>query len=155
MLVLHVLCSLLSYAAFLVAFIAGMLFLVQERQLKRKRMGVLFHRLPSLSFLDRTNFLMISSGFWFLSAGLAFGLIGTRLWRGRWWTGDPKEYLTVTLWGAYCVLWLVRLRSTLRGRRVALLSILGFGFVLAAFAAVSWLVPSWHSLRMARLAGAP
>ena len=144
MLLVHTLCSLLSYAAFLVAFLAGVLFLIQERQLKRKTLGVLFHRLPSLGSLDQINFLAIGIGFALLTIGLALGLVGEHVLLGHWWSGDPKEYLTVGLWGLYLGLWLIRLRATLRGRRVALLSVLGFSLVLFTFLGASWLMPSWH-----------
>lgn len=145
MVLIHLSCSLLSYLAFLIAFLAGALFLVQEYQLKHKHLGVLFHRLPSLNALDRVNFLAIGSGFALLSIGLTCGLIGAKVWYGRWWSWDPKECLTACLWSAYLVLWLVRLRSTLRGRRVALLSILGFALVLFTFIGVTRLVHSWHA----------
>ncbi len=144
MVVVHTFCSLLSYVAFLIAFISGMVFLVQERQLKRKTVGVLFHRLPSLETLDAVNFLAVGSGFWLLSVGLAFGLLGSRALLGRWWAGDLKEYLTVLLWLSYLTLWLMRLRATLRGRRVALLSVLGFSLVLFTFLGVSRMAPSAH-----------
>ena len=26
------------------------------------------------------------------------GFVGAKVLLGHWWTGDPKEYLTVTLW---------------------------------------------------------
>lgn len=145
MIVAHTVCSLLSYGAFLMAFITAMLFLIQERQLKRKRMGMLFHRLPSLEALDRVNFVAIGIGFGLLSIGLALGFLGAKTLLGHWWTGDPKEYLTVALWGSYLTLWLVRLRATLRGRRVALLSILGFSLVLFTFLGVTRLLPTWHA----------
>lgn len=145
MVAIHTICSLLSYGAFLAAFIAGMLFLIQERQLKRKHMGRLFHRLPSLEVLDRVNCLAIGVGFGLLSIGVAYGFIGAKVLLGRWWTDDPKEYLTVALWGSYLMLWLVRVRATLRGRRIALLSILGFGLVLFTFLGVNWLLPTWHT----------
>jgi len=145
MLVVHTSCSLLSYAAFLGAFVSGILFLIQERQLKRKTMGVLFHHLPSLEMLDRVNFMAIGIGFGLLSVGTIFGFLGTERLLGRWWTGDPMEYLTLLLWLVYLALWLLRLGATLRGRRVALLSILGFGIVVFTVIGVSRLVPSWHS----------
>ena len=140
----HMACSLLSYAAFLAAFLCGMLFLIQERQVKRRTLGRLFHSLPSLETLDRANFAAIGVGFGLLTVGLLCGLLGTRRWFGRWWTGDPKEYLTVFLWFVYLALWVVRLRSTLRGRRVALLSVLGFGLLLYTFLGAGEFAPSWH-----------
>ena len=144
MITLHTWCSLLSYGAFLVAFVAGALFLIQERQLKRKTMGRLFHRLPSLEALDRMNFLAIGAGFGLLTVGLVCGVLEVRLVLGRWWIGDPKESLTVCLWMSYLALWLLRLRSTLRGRRVALLSVLGFSLVLFTFLGASHWLPSGH-----------
>ena len=144
MITLHTWCSLMSYAAFLVAFIAGLLFLIQERQLKRKTMGLLFRRLPSLERLDRVNFRAISAGFGLLTVGATSGFIEAALLRGRWWTGDPKEYLTVLLWVGYLALWMLRRRATLRGRRVALLSIAGFSLVLFTFLGTGRFVPSLH-----------
>ena len=144
MVVLHTVGSLLSYLAFLVGFLAGLLFLVQERQVKRRTIGMLFRRLPSLETLDHVNFLAIGIGFWLLTLGVICGLAGSRELLGRWWTQDPKTYLTITLWGCYLGLWLVRLRATLRGRRVALLSVLGFSLALFTFLGVSRLLPSMH-----------
>ncbi len=140
----HMSCSLLSYIAFLISFVSGILFLAQERQLKRKTLGVLFHRLPSLEVLDRVNFLAIGIGFALLSVGMACGFMGAEKILGHWWTGDPKEYLTLTLWFSYFILWIIRLRATLRGRRVALLSVLGFSFVIFSLFGASWLLSSGH-----------
>jgi len=144
MVVVHTIASLLSYVAFLIAFGAGLLFLIQERQIKRKRMGLLFHQLPSLDQLERVNVFAIGLGFALLTIGLSWGLVGSRLLRGVWWSGDPKEILSATLWLCYLILWTARLRATMRGRRVAWLSVVGFGLVLFTFLGVSWLVPTWH-----------
>ena len=144
MILAHVACSLLSYAAFLLACVAGGLFLVQERQLKRKTLGVLFRRLPSLDALDRMNFIAISAGFGLLSLGLACGMAETRLVLGRWWTGDPKEVFTWLVWAAYSALWLIRLRSTLRGHRVALLSMLGFTLLMLTAVGAARALGSTH-----------
>ena len=145
MITVHTICSLLSYGAFLVAFVTGVLFLIQERQVKQKRMGLLFHRLPALQTLDHVNVIAIGIGFTLLTLGLLCGLVGSRELLGVWWRWDSKELLTLLLWSSYLALWLVRLRSTLRGRKVAFLSILGFTFVLFTLFGARRLFPTWHS----------
>ena len=142
---LHALCSVLSYVSFLVACLSGALFLLQERQLKQKQMGVLFHRLPSLGALDRINVVALGSGLALLTIGLLFGIWESRRLAGRWWMWDPSEIMTAVLWSSYLGLWLVRLRATLRGRKVALLSMLGFTFALFTLLGVSRWLPSWHT----------
>lgn len=144
MLAIHILCSLVSYLAFLVAFVAGILFLIQERQVKRKTLGMLFHQLPSLAALDRLNFQAISFGFTLFSLGLFFGFLQIRLSFDRWWIWDPKIYLAVAVWVAYCALWFLRCRSTLRGRRVAVLSVLGFSLILFTLLETAQLLKSAH-----------
>ena len=142
---LHTICSLLSYAAFLVACVVGALFLLQERQLKRKRMGWLFHRLPALSTLDRINLRAVGIGFALLSMAVVFGIAGSHQLFGSWWSwSDPTTVLTVILWASYCLLWVTRLRATLRGRKVALLSMLGFTLALFTWLGVSRWLPTWH-----------
>ena len=140
----HSACSLLSYAAFLVACVSGGMFLLQERQLKRKTIGVLFHQLPSLDVLDRINVFAIAIGFALLSIGTVCGFVGAGRRFGRWWNGDPKELLTVLLLGSYLTLWLIRVRATVRGRRIAWLSVLGFSLVLMTALGAGWLIHSGH-----------
>lgn len=144
MVALHTVCMLLSYAAFLIAFVAGGLFLVQERQLKRKTLGRLFHRLPPLELLDGVNFVALGAGWGLLTVGLVCGLVGSKVLIGRWWIGDPKETIAVLLWLAYLALWMVRLRAILRGRRVAWLSALGFSLVIFTAVGVGGLLPTLH-----------
>jgi len=145
MIVFHTVCSLLSYVAFLVAFLAGLLYLIQEAQLKRKQMGWLFHRLPALWTLDRLNVVAIGVGFGLLSLGLFSGLVGARLFFGVWWRWDSKELLSLVLWMTYLIVWGLRVRATLRGRKVALLSMLGFSLMVFTFLGVSRWFPTWHA----------
>lgn len=141
----HIAFSLLSYGAFLLACVSGVLFLVQERQLKAKHMGRLFHSLPSLAGLDRVNLAAIAVGFVLFTLGLLCGIAGRYMSFGRWMSLDPKESLAYGTWLAYAILLIVRWLSTLRGRKVALLSILGFSLVLLTFFGIHALLPTWHS----------
>ena len=144
MLLLHTVCTWLSYVAFLVAFVAGVLFLLQERQLKRKTLGRLFYRLPPLEVLDGINFIALGAGCVLLTLGVAFGMARWRVSLGQWGMGDPKVSITMLLWVGYVVLWVVRLRATLRGRRVAWLSALGFSLVVFTALGIGWIVPTLH-----------
>ncbi len=144
MITVHWILSLLSYVAFLVAFVSGALFLIQDAQLKHKHMGVLFHRLPSLQALDGLNFRAITTGFALLTVGMLAGMGASRRVLGVWWSWDPKESITLVLWLSYLALWLVRARATLRGRKVAVFSILGFTFAVVTWLGVSRWLPTWH-----------
>ena len=94
--------------------------------------------------MDRANFVAIGLGFGLLSVGTLCGFLRAETLRGRVWTGDPKEWLTVLLWLSYLSLWVLRMRATLRGRRVALLSILGFSLALFTLLGASAFLPSHH-----------
>ena len=144
-LVWHIALSLVSYAAFLLACLSGILFLIQERQLKAKHIGRLFRSLPSLATLDRVNWCAIAGGCALFTLGLLCGMIGRHATVRQWVSWDPKEGLAYLTWAAYAVLLVVRWLSTLRGHKVALLSIWGFGLVLFTFFGIHTLLPTWHA----------
>ena len=140
----HVACAVLSYAAFLTGFAAALAYLAQERQLKRKRMGWLFHRLPSLESLDRANLIAIVAGFLLFSGGLTLGAVMEHRTFGRWVSGDPKEILSALTWLSYASLLYVRVMAA-RGQRVAIYSVAGFSWLVFAFFAARFLFPTWHA----------
>ena len=70
---LHITIALVGMAAFAVAAGVGVMYLLMERQVKGKRFGLLFSRLPSLEFLDTLNRRLVVVGFIALSVTLATG----------------------------------------------------------------------------------
>lgn len=139
----HVTCGLLSYIAFLTGFASALMYLTLERQLKTKRLGRLYRWLPPLEALDRVNLIAVTVGFVLLSLGLGLGVFMERHTFGRWASGDPKEILSWLTWLAYAALLYVRLRST-RGRQVAMYSVVGFSWLVFAFFAARFVLPSLH-----------
>lgn len=133
-LALHVLVNLLGEAFFLLACGAAILYLAQEKQLKRKRGGGWLRRLPSLDALDRAMHRFLLSGFPLLTIGIISGTV----WAGRLESGSPAEILraafgygTWLLFGAVLVL---RAARGWRGRKAAYGTIAGFSFALAVLA---------------------
>ena len=69
---LHVATALLGDAIFAIAFIAGVMYLIQEHQIKTKRLGAFYSRLPSLNSLDSINYQAINYGFLLLTINQTF-----------------------------------------------------------------------------------
>ncbi|MCU0587418.1 MAG: c-type cytochrome biogenesis protein CcsB [Syntrophobacteraceae bacterium] len=142
---LHVALLFSANALFAIAFSAGVMYLLQERHIKKKRIGHLYLRLPSLERLDRINYVCIVIGFPLMTLGLVLGFAyaGT-VWPSLW-SWDPKEIFAVVTWVIYAVLLHERLAVGWRGRRAAWLAIFGFSAVLVTFLGVNLFMEGHHA----------
>lgn len=123
---LHIIAIYLSYMAFFVATFAALLYLVQDASLKNKQPGTIFSRLPDLSFLDKLNYRAIGLGFPILTLAIIGGSLWAKNIWGSYWNWNPRGVYSLVLWLFYAVILHVRLSSKLRGKKVALLSIVAF-----------------------------
>lgn len=131
---LHITISLVGMAAFAVAAGVGVMYLLMERQVKGKQFGLLFSRLPSLEFLDTLNNRLVVVGFIALSITLGTGAFFiTSSSQGLTWMMDAKVLATLVAWGLFAAVAGARVLVGWRGRRVALLTMAGFGLVLVSF----------------------
>ncbi|MBP2675942.1 MAG: ResC/HemX-like cytochrome c biosis rane protein [Deltaproteobacteria bacterium] len=141
----HVLVLFFGYAVFAVAFGAGIMYLLMERELKSKRMGPVFKRLPSLDVLDDINYRCLQIGFPLLTLGIITGSIWAEYAWGSYWSWDPKEVWSLVTWLFYAALLHGRLTVGWRGRKAAILAIVGFCSILFTFLGVNLLLPGLHS----------
>lgn len=130
---IHIPTLFLGYAAFFVAFSAGVMYLIQERELKRKRPQAFYYRLPSLEICDDLGYRSLSVGFPLLTVGIVAGGLWANRALSQPWGWDPKIIWSLITWLIYAILIHYRLSSGLRGRRAALMSIIGFVVVLLTF----------------------
>src|SRR5512136_211007 len=128
--------ALLGNAAFALTFCAGLMYLIQERQLKSRNLGRLNFRLPSLELLDDVAFKSILFGFPLLTLALISGSLWAEHARGSFFTWRPREVWSVVSWVIYAGLVYARVSAGWRGRKAALLAILGFCLVLFTFIGV-------------------
>ena len=141
---LHVTFAIFAYAAFTVSFVLSILYLVQNRQIRRAKTGLLFARLPSLEAIGRMNRTSVAIGLSVLLVSVALGAV----WARRVWVhlADPKlAWALITLVVYAFLLWMDR--RGWEGRRVALLSILGFGLVLFSYTFVNLYFSTEHTFR--------
>jgi cytochrome c-type biogenesis protein CcsB len=142
---LHVATSFLGDAIFAIACIAGVMYLIQEHQIKTKRLGAFYTRLPSLNSLDSINYYAISYGFLLLTIGMITGSIVAQGAHGSYWRWDPKEVWSLLTWLCYAILLHLRLAIGWRGRRSALMSIGCFFILLFTFVGVNFLMEGYHT----------
>lgn len=142
---LHVTFVLLGNAALALTCGVGLMYLLQERQLKSKSLGAIYYRLPSLEFLDLLGHRSLLIGFPLLTAGLIAGAIQAHHAWGRFLTWDPTQVLSLLAWAVYAGILQARLTAGWRGRKAAILSILGFCAVLLTFLGVSVMVGRLHA----------
>jgi len=142
---IHSTFAFMGEAIFALAFCVGIMYLIQENQIKRKKWTAFFYRLPSLQTLDDLNYLCLSLGFPLLTLGIITGSIWAEYAWGSYWSWDPKETWALITWFIYAALLHGRLNIGWRGKRAATFSIIGFGAVLFTFLGVNILIPGLHS----------
>lgn len=141
----HVTVAFLGYAAFAVASLVGIAYLLQERELKaRHALGSLWARLPSLELMDKLNERLTIAGFIFLSATIVTGAVFAR---GVWGSAlglEPSEVMAIVTWLLYGALLWGRLQVGWRGRRAALLTLVGFSVAMLSFVGLSFCPADRH-----------
>ncbi|MFQ5670223.1 MAG: inner membrane protein YpjD [Acidobacteriota bacterium] len=128
---LHVVVSSLGVGSFFLTFTFSVIYLIQERALKEKRPARFFLSLPSLTACDQGLFLSLMVGFVLLTAGLILAMIWSASFRGTFhvWQ-NQREILALISWGIFGVVLYARLVRGWRGRKTALLAIVGFAAVM-------------------------
>lgn len=141
---IHTVFAFLGNAAFALAFGIGLMYLVQERYVKTKNLGSLFGRLPSLQTLDEINYKLISFGFPLFTLAIITGALWAETAWGSYWNWDTRETWSLITWFIYAIVLHARLLAGWRGKRAALLSMLGFLTIIIAFFGVKFLRKGLH-----------
>jgi ABC-type uncharacterized transport system permease subunit len=130
---LHASVSLIAYGSFALACVAGLMYLVQERQLKRRQLNSMFYLFPPLTDLFAAITRLVWLGFVLLTVGLAAGFL----------TGQPLPYGKVAwslgVWVFYAVILLARHLGTTAPRRIAALCVLAFSGALTLLWGITFL----------------
>lgn len=127
---LHAVIALGGYGAFALAFVAGLMYLVQERQLRTKAFRTAYRRLPALETLDGLAFRLVIYGLPLLALAILSGSIWARSAWGVQWFLEPKGLWSLATLLIYVVYVTARVRLGWGGRRAAYLAVFGFAAVL-------------------------
>jgi len=130
---IHVPLAFMGEALFGVAAIVGLMWLIQDYQLRKRSISSAFHRLPSLDVLDEVGYRCLAIGFPLLTLAIVTGSLWSMDAFGDYWRWLPKEVWSLVTWLLYAALLHGRLLAGWRGRRASIGSIAGFTMVLASF----------------------
>lgn len=131
LLAVHIGAVILGTGAFTVAFALALAYLLQERQVKRKRLGGVFQRLPPLDSLDEAGFRCVAAGLPVLTLGVVTGLlVGARGDARVGLLASWQQVLGIGVWALFAALLALRLGAGWRGRRAALGTLVGYGSAL-------------------------
>jgi len=142
-LIAHVISCFIGYAAFGLAFGISIMYLFQLGRKPAPESGIL-SRMPDSSMLDELTHQLIMFGFLFLTVGIISGAVWANSAWGRYWGWDPKETWSFITWLIYAAVLHFRMMRGWRGKRIAVLSIIGFAAVLFTYFGVN-LLPGLHS----------
>ena len=107
------------------------MYLLQEREVKGKRFGALFSRLPPLDSLDKLIDRLVRLGFLsFTVASILGAVIARSVWKSAW-SWDPQQVSTLLIWLLYGGMVQAR-HLGWHGRRYALLTLFGFAVLMVS-----------------------
>jgi cytochrome c-type biogenesis protein CcsB len=142
----HVITCFISYASFALSCAMSIIYLMKlrekEKGQKETRLTALF---PSLDSLDGLVYKTIVVGFPLLTLGIVTGAAWANYAWGSYWSWDPKETWSLITWFVYAIFLHARFAREWRGKRTALLSIIGFAAVIFTYFGVNYVLSGLHS----------
>lgn len=132
-LITHVVLALLGYAALVLTAAGAVLYLLQERELKRKKPRQLYYRLPALGTLDEMISRAMAIGFVFLTLAVITAAVWAFIESGVNWISDPKILISMFTWAICLVMVYLRVSAGWRGRKAAIMALTALGGL-----AVTW-----------------
>ncbi len=129
----HTTMLLLASVGVCIGFLASLMYLFQARRLRTKSLPGRGLRMLSLERLETMNRRALLLAFPLLTAGMLAGVVllfdsDTVGW------GDPRVISTIVLWGVFAVLLYLRFAQHLRGRQVAMMTIMAFVMLMCCLA---------------------
>jgi ABC-type transport system involved in cytochrome c biogenesis permease subunit len=126
-------------AAFAVAAAVGAMYLIADRRLREKRPGPL----GSLERLEKFTRVSVGLGFPLLTVGLVTGFVLAvdthgHAGLGSAWYESPKVWLAFAAWLVYALVLHAPMNPVFRGRRAAMLSVVGFMLLIGTLVALQF-----------------
>jgi len=141
---LHISAALIGYTAFAISAVYGGLYLMLYHQIRSNRFGTFYQRLPSLQLLERMSEKSAVVGVVFLTVAIAIAVIYLPDVLPGFRYGDPKLVVTVLIWIIYTGALLAKYIVRLEGRKVVILSLVGFVGTILSMTLINFVLTGFH-----------
>lgn len=128
LLTIHIVVAIFAYGAFLVAFAAAVLYLIDSYF-----PGKFSHLLPKPDVLDRLGYRAVVIGYPLMTMVIVLGAVWAEIAWGRYWSWDPKETASLVTWLIYGGYLHARVARGWVGRGAAWLLVVAFLSVIFTF----------------------
>ena len=137
----HVVLYFAGYSFLFIGFLMSVLYLLFP---ERKYLGTTHWSGQLWKDYDVFSYRAIVYGFMFLTLGLSIGAIWAKGAWGSFWSWDPKENWALITWFVYLTYLHMRYVKNWKGKRAAIISIIGFAVIIMTYIGVNYL-PSAQS----------
>ena len=142
---IHVISLIISYSAFALGAITAVMHLLLAKKIKNQELDIVYHRLPTLQFLQQVGILAVYFGFVFLTVGIALGFFNaSQVPEADISISDPKIVSVIITWLIYGLFVLIHLLKKLTAKLSINLSLIGFITILFTFFVVNTLMKTFH-----------
>ncbi|OGU73266.1 MAG: cytochrome C biogenesis protein [Ignavibacteria bacterium RBG_16_34_14] len=141
----HVFTALLGLSGFTISAVYGFLYLTLYKDIKLNKFGLIFNRLPSLEVLEKLSYLSAVIGFILLTIAMTIGVIWLPKAFPDFSYSDPKLISSFLVWLLYGIGILSKSLGKWRGKKVVVLSIIGFVMAIMSTMISNFLAKSFHS----------
>lgn len=124
---LHVGLFLLGYSGLFLTCVSGVMYLIQENELKSKKPRAFYYRLPPLRKLDQVSYQTLAFSFVFVTLGVIVASVWASMNWGVNWIVDPTIMLAFLTWLICLAMIFSRVAIGWHGRKSAYFAIAGFG----------------------------
>jgi HemX protein len=125
----HAALTLIGFGMLGVAALAGLMYLIQEHQVKRRSLDNWFYSLPAMGRLETVHRLVLKWAFLLFSIGMLFGFFIPRQTAFDW----VKVFWSAFVWLVYAVILLAPRLVHMSRKKAAWLSVTGYIFLLLTF----------------------
>ena len=141
---MHALPAVIGYAGLSLGAVFALLLLFLRSRIKRRQLGLLYRRLPSLRTLDKMSYHANAMGFGLLTLGVVTGCLWAAHEWGSLFPRDPKLYGMTAVWSLYILYVVSPLIRRWTGSVRAWWSLICFAALTFTFTVLGLLVESRH-----------